>query len=107
MKDDNTKKVRKSTNKELVEELEALNTNGKYDRLIKRARNNEYHDFKAPGDIVCGKVEAVTDLQQFPELGEILNKIISGDYDETPDEEDKLDMRKDVPPHLWGAFGLD
>ena len=98
--------MRKSTNKELVEELEARNSNGQYDQLIANAKSGRYHDYKNPEDVVCGKVEFVNDVSAFPELMDLRSAIMAGDYDEVPDEEDKAMMRQDLPQHMWNHFGL-
>ena len=98
--------ARKSTNKELVEELEKRNEDNRYDRLIDNAKSNRYHDFKNPEDVVCGKVELMQDLSQFPELVDVKNRVIAGEYDEEMDEEDKAEMRKTLPAALWPSLGL-
>jgi len=87
--------MKKSTNKELVEELTALNVNGKYDHIIKEAMDGEYHDFKNE-KYVCGKVQLVNELSLFPELSSIRAAVIDGKYDESPDEEDKKKMRQEI-----------
>jgi len=100
-------RISKSTNKELVEELTALNLEGKYDQLINNAVSNRYHDYKAPEDVVYGKLDLVKDLYAFPELDFIAAKVIQGEYDEVADEEDKASMRDELPKELWASFGLD
>jgi hypothetical protein len=99
-------KIRKSTNKELVNELEERNVGGRYDQLIANAKSNRYHDYKNPDDVICGKVELVADLEGFPELADIRAAVIDGAYDEEADEEDKEMMRRDLPKSMWGMFGL-
>lgn len=98
--------MRKSTNKELVEELEKRNTDGRYDQLIANAKNNRYHDYKNPEDVLCGKVEVVNDLAPFPELHDIRAAVMNGDFDEEADEEDKEAMRQDLPKNMHSFFGL-
>lgn len=98
--------TRKSTNKELVEELEKRNKDGRYAKLILNALNNRYHDYKNPEDVICGKVELVKDLAAFPELEDIRREVLLGVYDEEADEEDKAQMRKGLDPRLWKHFGL-
>jgi hypothetical protein len=100
-------RISKSTNKELVEELTARNLDGRYDQLIKNAVNNFYHDYKAPEEIVCGKMELVKDLSNYPELGDISTKVMEGEYDEVADEEDKAQMRAELPKSIWDALGLN
>jgi hypothetical protein len=98
--------MRKSTNKELVEVLEARNENGRYDQLIANAKNNRYHDFKNPEDVVCGKMEVCHDMMEFPELADVRQTIINGEYDEEMDEEDKAQMRSEVSPAMARILGL-
>lgn len=96
----------KSTMVELVQELEKRNESGKYDELIKRAKAGWYHDFKNPEHIVCGKIQFVSDSAKFPELNDLREQIKEGVYDEDADEEDKAEMRKDLPESMWGLLGL-
>lgn len=98
--------IRKSTNKELVAELQKRNTAGRYDSIIAKAQNNWYHDYKNPDEVVCGKWELLKDLVDYPELSDIENDVLAGHYDEQADEEDKEKMRKELPPTLWRQFGL-
>jgi len=96
-----------STNKELVEELEKRNVEGKYDQMIRKAKLNWYHDFKAPDEAPGGtKLDLVNDLANFPELNDIRRDVINGEYDESPDEEDKENMRAYAPKSLWKSLGL-
>ncbi len=87
--------MRKSTIVELVKELAERNSDNKYDEMIFEAQSGEYHDFKN-NKYVCGKVELVDKLSKFPELEDIRKAVINGDYDESPDEDDKKMMRDDV-----------
>lgn len=76
----------------------------KYKAIIERAELNGYHDFKFDkipghpeyGDIACPKVQLVHDLGQFPELADIRNQVMSGDFDEKPDAQDNLDLRLEL-----------
>lgn len=97
----------KSTNKELVADLELVNVNGKFDKFVEQAKNNFYHDYKQPDHIVCGKTLFVNETQGIPELKHLRDAIINGEYDEVADEEDKASMRKDLPPNMWAMFGLN
>lgn len=99
--------MRKSTNIELVEELEKVNITHKFDTIIKNAKNFRYHDYKAPEDVVCGKMEFVKDAAKFPELFYLSRRIQMGEFDEEADEADKAEMRKDLPSHMWETFGLN
>lgn len=97
----------KSTNKELVEVLTKRNTEGKYNDIIFRAKNNGYHDFKFDEDVydcVCPKIDLVADLSVFPELNDVRADVIDGAYDESPDEDDKKRM-DDEMPFLKNMFG--
>lgn len=99
--------MKKSTMVELPAELEALNTDHKYDAIISEAKAGEYHDFKNKKHI-CGKVALVGELAQFPELSSIRTAVMNGDYDESPDEEDKARMREEFKdsPELLKLIGL-
>ncbi|TXI90019.1 MAG: hypothetical protein E6Q36_02275 [Chryseobacterium sp.] len=100
--------MRKNTMVELVQELEALNKDGKYDEMIAEAKAGEYHDFKNT-KYICGKVEVVNKLSKFPELDHIRQAVINGEYDESPDEEDKAQLRKELEndPGLLRELGLE
>lgn len=98
--------TRKSTNNELVELLQQRNQNNQYDWLIENAKNNRYHDFKNPEDVLCGKMELVDDLNQYPELDDIRQDVMNGVYDEEADEDDKEMLRQDLPPDMRKFFGL-
>jgi len=97
---------------ELVVELEArallLDDAKAYDELISEAKAGEYHDFKNKKHI-CGKVALVANLSKFPELSDIAEAVKNGEYDESPDEEDKAQLREDFKdtPGLLKALGLE
>ena len=98
---------RKSTNKELVEELEKRNVNGRLDKIIANAKANRYHDYKNPDDVVCGKMQFLADTHSVQDLvGDLQQQIKDGVYDEEADETDKAEMRKDLPPSMWPMLGL-
>jgi len=73
----------------------------KYSAIIHRAALNGYHDFKFDsipghpeyGETVCPKLQLIEDLSAFPELEDICNNVIDGDYDESPDAEDEVYIR--------------
>lgn len=97
---------KKSTIIELVQELAERNSEGKYDEMIFEAQSGEYHDFKN-NKYVCGKVELVNKLADFPELSDIRDAVIAGSYDESPDEEDKRKLREELGDGpLADALGL-
>lgn len=99
--------MRKSTNKELVADLELVNKDGRFDNFIQKAKDNYYHDYKAPADVVCGKTLFVSETTNIPELKHLRDAVINGDYDEEADEDDKAEMRKDLPSSMWAMFGLN
>lgn len=85
----------KSTNKELVADLIVRNASGKYNEMIDEAKAGEYHDFKNL-KYVCGKVELINKLDKFPELSDIREAVVNGEYDESPDEKDKVMIKQDL-----------
>lgn len=90
----------KTTNVELVQELTERNIEGKYDKIIERAKENGYHDFKMDDekyDSICGKMDLVSHLSIFPELEDIRQGVINGDYDESPDSDDIAELEKYFP----------
>jgi hypothetical protein len=87
--------MRKATNTDLVDELTALNTDGRLDEIIAEARAGEYHDYKNQ-KYACGKMALVEKLDAFPELGNIRLDVINGVYDESPDTDDKAQMKADL-----------
>jgi hypothetical protein len=97
----------KSTNKELVAEMEAINVDGKLDKFIAKAKAYYYHDFKQPEHVVCGKTDFVNESAGIPELADLRNRVMNGEFDENADEDDKADMRKDLPASMWERFGLN
>lgn len=99
--------MRKSTNNELVIELQAINKTHRLDTLIKNAIANRYHDYKAPESVICGKVEFCMDAHKFPECKDLIKRVRDGEFDEVADEDDKADMRKDLPVSMWNMLGLN
>lgn len=85
----------KSTMKELVDDLVARNASGKYGEIIKEALAGEYHDFKNK-KYTCGKVALFNELGNFPELADIREAVIKGEYDESSDDDDKAMMRAEL-----------
>jgi hypothetical protein len=90
--------MKKTTTIDLVNALTKRNVDGKYDKIIERAKDNGYHDFKFEQsgkypDCICPKVELVEDLSVFPELEDVRSDVMNGVYDESPDEQDKEVMR--------------
>lgn len=64
--------------------------------IIKQAQRGEFHDFKNT-TYVCGKVQLAHMLYEANEeaLNPIRQAVINGDYDESPDAEDKAMLKKD------------
>lgn len=98
------KSERKDTRIHLVEELEKLPQTPGIKFIIEEAKAGEYHDYKNE-KYACGKVEVVGKLRA-EGLHDLAGRVICGEFDEEADEEDKAQMRKDLPQRLWGAFGL-
>jgi dTDP-D-glucose 4,6-dehydratase len=70
-----------STNKELVEILEERNKGGRYDELIQRAKDDVYHDFKS--DYALPKSQLIYDMHFFPELEDVIIRVIKAEFDES------------------------
>lgn len=64
--------------------------------IITQALRGEFHDYKN-NLYACGKVQLVGMLQETnePALLSIRQSVVNGDYDESPDAEDKATMKKD------------
>jgi hypothetical protein len=92
-------KPKKSTLTDLVVELTALNPDGELNDIIAEAQAGEYHDYKNT-KYICGKVELVNKLAAHERCKFIRAAVINGDYDESPDEEDKALMRKDIMENM-------
>lgn len=65
---------------QLADQLEAEDET-KYHTVIKRLRNNWYHDFKNPDEVPMPKMQMI---QDFTELGreDIVNRVKEGDFDQ-------------------------
>lgn len=98
--------MRKNTMVEMVQELEKLPKHPEVLAMIEDAKAGEYHDFKNV-KYVCGKVTSAEHLfeiiSKYPGTREIAGKIrddiISGVYDESPDDGDKEEMNK-----IWNGL---
>jgi len=93
--------------------LEARNKNGKYDELIRQAKAYWFDDYKF--DLVIpkklnwvGPKVALANILYFdyPELADIRQMVINGDFDDQCDEDDKNRIRSELPSHLHKHFGL-
>lgn len=91
----------------------------KYKSIIVRAANNGYHDHKFTsipdhpeyGECLCPKIQLCKDLQQYPELKDIMKDVMDGKYDEPADEQDQEEMRgwlieDNVPDGVFKELGL-
>lgn len=72
---------------ELVEELEKLDATPAIQEMISEAKAGEYHDYKN-NKYACGKVAVVGKLRSAG-LDDLANRVINGEFDEVPDEEDE------------------
>lgn len=72
--------MNKSTKKELPELLEQRNTEGKYDSLIWNAKQGLFHDFES--DSATPKVLLLKKLRQYPELEDVAQMVMNGEFDE-------------------------
>ncbi len=92
----------------------------KYKEIIVRAANNGYHDFKFDnipnhpeyGECICPKSQLVEDLAKYPELKDVRQMVINGDFDEHPDAEDNLItegmmINEGVPDEMFKALGFE
>lgn len=92
----------------------------KYKHIIQRADLNGYHDFKhdkVPGhpeyaDCIGPKAQLVSDLHPYPELADIMKRVMDGEFDESPDEEDTQELRQNGmdenwPDSMFKAIGLE
>lgn len=87
--------MRKTTNIELAEELEAIDPK-KYGFIIARARDYLYHDVLKPYWVEEPKVKLISDLYQHPELVHIREAVIKGDYNEGNPEEEIRDIECEI-----------
>ena len=93
-------KIRKSTMVELVTELELISPKTELiSEMINEAKTGEYHDFKN-NKYVCGKVAVVEKLRK-ANLLELAKRVMEGEFDEVPDEEDEQ-MLKELVNELIG-----
>lgn len=92
----------------------------KYKSIIDRAALNGYHDFKfdrIPGhpewaEDVCPKMALVDDLSSFPELNDLRELAMNGEWDDTGDDEDAMVMRgwlmdEDSPDAMFKMLGFN
>jgi hypothetical protein len=99
------KRQRLETRIHLVAELEKLPRTPAIEEMIAEAKAGEYHDYKNR-KYTCGKVAASTKLRAAG-LGWLAMRVENGDFDEEADEDDKAEMRKNLPRSAWPVFGLE
>lgn len=81
-----SKKTRKSTMVELVNELQKLPQSTLRDQVIAEAKAGEFHDYKNE-KYICGKVAVVGYLRKL-DANALAEAVMNGEYDEEPDDED-------------------
>jgi hypothetical protein len=102
---------------ELAAELRALPQTPEIAFILHEAERGEYHDFKnqlyACGKVeVVGKLRAAADHPRTPKaarevLRGLAQRVIEGEFDEAPDEDDIEEMRRTTPPELHAVLGLN
>lgn len=97
-------KTRKDTRFELVEELEKLPRTLFIEEIIREAKAGEFHDYKNE-KYPCGKTALIEKLHHAGLLT-LAGRVVSGEFDETADEEDKENLRKLLPERMWKTMGL-
>ncbi len=98
--------LRKDTRIDLVAELQNIEPKSDLINLIiKEAQDGEFHDYKNR-KYDCGKVTLVYLMSQDNRLNELRQAVMNGEYDETPDEEDKKELRQHAPESMWSVLGL-
>lgn len=95
---------RKSTMVELVELLRQKPQSTLRDEIIKEALAGEFHDYKND-KYTCGKV-AAAHLLTVAGFHDLATLVKEGEFDEEADEQDKTNMRKNLPKEMWDIFGL-
>lgn len=92
--------MKKSTITDLPKDIKQAVPNYKDNQavmeIIRQAQAGEFHDFKNTTH-VCGKMavaQMLLDAKE-PALLPIRQAVINGDYDESPDDEDKAKMKKE------------
>ena len=95
---------RKSTMVELVELLRQKPQSTLRDEIIKEALAGEFHDYKND-KYSCGKVAAAL-LLTVAGFHDLATLVKEGEFDEEADEQDKTNMRKNLPKEMWDIFGL-
>lgn len=91
----------------------------KYKAIIERAANNGYHDHKfdkIPGhpeyaETNFPKKQLVQDLSAFPELNDIRQRAMDGEWDDPADEEDAEELRcwlmdENSPDEMFKQMGF-
>lgn len=71
-----------NTHKDLPEILEQRNKDGRYTKLIKDAKNYNFHDFKS-NEEAFPKMALAERLLEFPELKDVRDMVLQGKFDES------------------------
>lgn len=69
-----------NTKTDLVEVLKKRNDNHLYDQIIYDAAHGRFHDFES--DEVAPKMVLVAELRKFPELSDVVNMVMQGEFDD-------------------------
>ena len=96
--------MKKDTRIHLVEELLKLPQTTEIQFMIEEAKAGEYHDFKN-NKYDCGKMESATRLDRLG-FHDLANRIKQGEFDESPDDEDRAECKKlldELVPY-WGEY---
>lgn len=96
-----SKRIRKSTMIELVDELRKLPQTPEIKLMIQEALAGEYHDYKN-NKYVCGKMESALRLDKLGHT-DLANRIKNGEFDEEADADDQLRLKKIA---LEGGFTM-
>lgn len=81
-----------TTNIDLADDLEKLNGEGQYTWIIRKARDYQYHDVLKPEITLDPKQRLLRDLYKYPELNRFREAVIKGDYNETQQQEDDVEI---------------
>ncbi len=95
----------KDTRTHLVAELSTLHQTPEIAEIILEARQGYFHDFKSE-EYVVPKGMLIQKLRAAG-LEDLAGRVIAGEFDEEPDEEDREEMRKILPRNKWWSYGLE
>ena len=92
----------------------------KYKNIIERSIRNGYHEFKFDnipgfpeyGECTGPKTQLINDLEQYPELSELKQRVYEGEFDDSCDDEDNLKLYKylieneEMSEEIMGIMGI-